>query len=185
MSGADGAMVRAMKAPLQILAVTGALAAAAACGKKPDRPAEPSGSAELATPDAATTRPTNDAAAAADANAASPDAASAAPPDTTDPLLTVCPKVLEKLEECADDRALADALMAGANAKERKRIKALIGEIAEWPLAPCQNLAANYEFNGMLNHWDMLADPGILTSCGALGAAVAAAGGLFGGDQAF
>jgi hypothetical protein len=108
-----------------------------------------------------------------------PDAAAA----PADPLKSICPQVIEKIVECAEDKEFAKALKEGTNAREQKVISRLIGEIAEWPMNLCNNLAASYEYSGLLDHWDQLADPQILTSCGKLGAAVKAAGGLFGGDS--
>ena len=126
------------------------------------------------------------------ATATTPDAApppvDAAPPPVdaapADPIATVCPALLAKIEECVEDPAFTAALLQGANAKEQKKIKKLIAEVAEWPVNPCQNLAANYEFTGFFGHWDEVSDPAILETCAKLGAAVKAAGGLFGGDQA-
>jgi hypothetical protein len=155
------------------------LALLSAC-KKSEAPAPASGSEVAAQP------------ASAPADAAPPPpppvdavAADAAPPATDpDPLKSICPKVIAKIQECSADKEFAGALLDGANAKDQKKIRKLIAEIAEWPINYCNNLAANYQFEGLLNHWDQLADPAILESCGKLGTAVKAAGGLFGGDQA-
>jgi hypothetical protein len=126
-------------------------------------------------------------------DASAPPPVDAPPPDAAkvDPaaaaaerLKTVCPKVIGKIQECAKDKDFAKALSEGADAKAQKKNKKLIAEIAEWPVEYCNNFAANYEFEGFLNHWDQLSDPAILESCGKLGAAVKAAGGLFGGEQA-
>lgn len=89
------------------------------------------------------------------------------------------------IEECSTDKELFAALTAGSSAKEKAKVRKLIAEVAEWPISYCNNLAASYQFEGFLGHWDQLADPAILTSCGSLGVAVKAAGGLFGGDQAW
>lgn len=164
-----------------------ALALSLSACKKNDTPTEPGGNRDSIGTSTQPPPPLVDAAAAPpDAAAAPPDAA-AAPPDAAapaDPMTTVCPKVLAKIEECVEDKAFVDALMKGADAKQKKIIKRLIAEVAEWTANPCVDMAANYEFPGFTNRWEQVSDPAILESCGKLGAAVQAAGGLFGGDQA-
>lgn len=108
-----------------------------------------------------------------------PDASGA----VEDPLKSICPQVLAKISECSGDKEFEKALKEGADAKQQKLITRLIAGIAEWPVAPCANLAATYEHEGFLDRWKELSDPKILESCASLGAAVRAAGGLFGGDS--
>jgi hypothetical protein len=175
-----------------LIATLFALAASAACKKseeKPAAPVEPAKDAAPVTPvvvDAAAPptdapKPPVDAAAAAADAAAPADAAKA----DADPLKSICPKVLAKIVECKEDKEFAKALKDGADAKEQKKIGKLIAGIEEWPTTnPCGNLAASYEFEGFIDKWDQLADPALLESCAKLGAAVKAAGGLFGGDAA-
>lgn len=163
-----------------------ALALSLSACKKNDKPTESGGSGKTAEP---TPVAPADAAAPAPPDAAAPATADAAPTPATptepaDPMTTVCPKVLAKIEECVEDKAFVDALMKGADAKQKKIIKRLIAEVAEWTANPCADMAANYEFSGFTNHWEQVSDPAILESCGKLGEAVQAAGGLFGGDQA-
>lgn len=100
-----------------------------------------------------------------------------------DPLKSICPQVLAKITECSADKEFEKALKEGADAKQQKLITRLITGIAEWPVAPCSNLAATYEHEGFLDRWKELSDPKILESCASLGAAVRGAGGLFGGDS--
>lgn len=121
-------------------------------------------------------------------DAAPPPPPDAAPlPDASgaveDPLKSICPQVLAKISECSEDKEFEKALKEGADAKQQKLITRLIAGIAEWPVAPCANLAATYQHEGFLDRWKELSDPKILESCAALGAAVRAAGGLFGGDS--
>lgn len=104
---------------------------------------------------------------------------------TGDPLKDVCPQVLEKIQGCAEDKEFAAALQEGADAKQKKIIAGLIKEIADWPMGLCSNFAASYQYEGFIDHWDQLSDPAILETCAKLGAAVKAAGGLFGGDAAY
>jgi hypothetical protein len=160
------------------------LALALLCGCKKHEAAG-TGSPAAAGSGSATAPAPIDAAPPPPVDAPPPDAAKADPGVGAAELQkTVCPKVIEKIEACAKEKEFAKALSEGADAKEQKKIKKLIGEIAEWPTEYCSNFAANYQFVGFLDHWDQLADPAILESCGKLGAAVKAAGGLFGGDQA-
>lgn len=165
-----------------------ALALSLSACKKNDKPTESGGSGKTAEPVApadAAAPPADAAASPADAATPPPaDAAAATPTEPADPMTTVCPKVLAKIEECVEDKAFVEALMKGADAKQKKIIKRLIAEVAEWTANPCVDMAANYEFPGFTNRWEQVADPAILESCGKLGEAVQAAGGLFGGDQA-
>lgn len=167
-----------------------ALALSLSACKKNDKPTESGGTADPGGKTAETAPvAAADAAAPAPADAAAPATADAAPAPATptepaDPMTTVCPKVLAKIEECVGDKAFVDALMKGADAKQKKIIKRLIAEVAEWTANPCVDMAANYEFPGFTNRWEQVSDPAILESCGKLGEAVQAAGGLFGGDQA-
>lgn len=166
-----------------------ALALSLSACKKNDKPTESAGTAD---PGGKPAEPTPvapaDASAPPPADAAPPTADAAAtaatPTEPADPMTTVCPKVLAKIEECVEDKAFVEALMKGADAKQKKIIKRLIAEVAEWTANPCADMAANYEFAGFTNHWEQVSDPAILESCGKLGEAVQAAGGLFGGDQA-
>jgi len=125
-----------------------------------------------------------------DAPVPPPPPADAAPPPLPDasgviedPLKAICPQVLAKIVECSEDKEFEKALKEGASAKDQKLITRLITGIAEWPSPPCGSLAASYEHTGFLDRWKDLSDPAILESCAKLGAAVKAAGGLFGGDS--
>jgi hypothetical protein len=102
----------------------------------------------------------------------------------SDPLVSICPRVLARIVECRDDPAFASALTAGTSNMHRMKIRELIDGISDWPINPCPNLLPSYEVEGFLDRWDELADPTILESCDALGTAVKAAGGLFGGEGA-
>jgi hypothetical protein len=180
---------------LFLIAAVLALASGAACKKSENKPAEPAKDAAAATPPTPTPTvdaapvPSADAAKSADATPAAADAPAAAPADAAkadaDPLKSICPQVLAKIVECKEDKEFEKALKEGADAKEQKKIGKLIAGISEWPsVSPCANLAASYEFEGFIDKWDQLKDPAILESCAKLGAAVKAAGGLFGGDAA-
>lgn len=161
----------------------------AGCKKAQEKPAAPADAAPLAPATVDAAPPQTDAPAKVDAPAPAVDGGAAAAADAAkadaDPLKSVCPQVLAKIMECKEDKEFAKALKEGADAKEQKKIGKLIAGISEWPTtSPCNNLAASYEFEGFIDHWDKLSDPAILESCAKLGAAVKAAGGLFGGDAA-
>ncbi len=160
-----------------LMVALGASAALAGCKKPEEKPATPTTEAAPQPPPADAAAPTPP---PADAAPPPVDAAPAAP---ADPLKTVCPQVLAKIVECAEDKEFAKALKEGASAKDEKTISKLIKGIGEWPSPPCGSLAAAYEYDGFLDRWAELADPAILESCAKLGAAVKAAGGLFGGDS--
>jgi hypothetical protein len=115
---------------------------------------------------------------------APPPPSDAAPAAPADPLTSVCPKLLAKIEECVDDKDFVAALMKDADAKKKKLVKRLLAEVADWTANPCADMAASYEYQGFTNKWDKVSDPAILENCAKLGEAVHAAGGLFGGDQA-
>lgn len=156
----------------------------AACGKKPDAvppPVKDDGSARIVT------APPIDAAppVAPDASAP-PPAADAAPATQADYMAALCPKVLPKIVECQKDATFIAALNVGADAKQKKITKSLLAEVAKWPDGmSCGDLAPAYQYGGFTYHWDQLAAvPDALDSCAKLGAAIQAAGGLFGGDQA-
>lgn len=153
----------------------GASAALVGCKKSEDKPAAP------AAPEAGP--PPAPADAAPPPVDAAPAPVDAAPAAVVDPLKTVCPQVLAKIMECAEDKEFEKALKEGASGKDQKTISKLITGIGEWPSTPCGSLAATYEHDGFLDRWSELADPAILESCAKLGAAVKAAGGLYGGDS--
>lgn len=163
---------------IALAAVLGVAVAGVGCKKKEDKPAAP---VEPTTPtpavvDAAPPPPPVD--------AAPPvvDAAAAAAP-MGDPLKTICPQVMAKIVECSADKDFEKALKEGANQAQQRQIGLLIASIATWTNSPCTTFAATYQFEGFLDRWEELKDPAILESCGKLGAAVKAAGGLFGGDS--
>ncbi len=164
------------------LAVVGVGVAGVGCKKKEDKPAAPAAPTPApvpATVDAAPPPPPPP------VDAAPPvvDAAAAAAAPAGDPLKTICPQVMEKIVECSADKDFEKALKEGAAPAQQRQISLLIASIAEWSATPCTTFAATYQFEGFLDRWEELKDPAILESCGKLGAAVKAAGGLFGGDS--
>lgn len=160
--------------PLAMSLIAALALGAGGCKKKEEAQQQPPVASETKPEPAATV----DAPPPPDA-APLPDAAGA----VEDPLKSICPQVLAKITECSADKEFEKALKEGADAKQQKLITRLITGIAEWPVAPCANLAATYEHEGFLDRWKELSDPKILESCASLGAAVRAAGGLFGGDS--
>lgn len=165
-----------VRSPVAVVVV--ALVVGLACGKK----------AETAAPPPAHDDGSGKPAAVVDAAAARPDAAPAPAADAEPPnyFQTLCPQLRTKIVECIKDPAFIAALDEGATAKAKKINKALRKEAAEWPDLTCTNLAPSYQYSGFLGGLEQLAAiPDLMSSCAKLGAGIKAAGGLFGGDQAW
>lgn len=99
-----------------------------------------------------------------------------------DPL---CKQVAKKIVECADAPEFATALDDGATAAQKKINARLRKGIADWqsPMELCNNAwgLLNYEYSGFLDSPGVFKAANALASCGELGAAVKAGGGLVGG----
>jgi hypothetical protein len=130
-------------------------------------------------------------------SSAVPDAAPPPPPDAAAPSIDaaavddnprtseLCGEVLVKIVACRKDKAFLAALANGADGKRKAADKKHLRQIAKWRYTDCGALPTAIEDGGFLDHWRTVAGaPGILDSCAKLGAAVRAAGGLFGGDVA-
>lgn len=153
------------------------LACSVGCDKKPSPAPAPVASdarGSSASPDAAipldAATPTVDAAAAADAD-----------PRTSE----LCGEVLVKIVACRRDKQFLAALDDGVDAKRKAANKKHLRQIVKWRYTDCGALPTAIEDGGFLDHWTTVAAaPGLLDSCAKLGAALRAAGGLFGGDVA-
>lgn len=162
------------------------IAAVIGCGNKPeppppvavvaDAPGTSPSDARGASPDAAP--PPADA-------APSVDAAAAAAADEDPRTSELCGEVLVKIVACRKDKTFLAALADGADAKRKAADKKHLRQIVKWRYTDCGALPTAIEDGGFLEHWHTVASaPGLLDSCAKLGAAVRAAGGLFGGDVA-
>lgn len=180
------------------------MACSLGCGKKPDSGAPPAddkkpaaGSGSAAADSAATAgsaaatgsaAPTAGSAAPATGSATPPAAGSAAPPAAadTDPRTSeLCSEVLVKILDCHKDKAFLAALDEGVDAKRKTANKKHLVQIVKWKYNDCGALPTAIEDGGFLDNWATVSGtPGVLDSCGKLGAALRQAGGLFGGDIA-
>jgi len=100
---------------------------------------------------------------------------------------TGCPKVLERIGQCAADKAFLAALTAGADKADKKTILGRAADakrFAKDAKGICGELpSVSYEDEGFLaGNWSALAAPETLADCAKLGAAVKDAGGLYGGS---
>jgi hypothetical protein len=161
------------------------MACSPGCGKKPEPDTAPVSHDErkpvasldaavpTTTPDAPPPPPpppTVDAAVAADDN-----------PRTSE----LCSEVLEKIVACHKDKEFLSALDEGVDARRKAADKKHLAQIVKWHYTDCGALPTAIEDGGFLDNWSRVsAMPGILESCGKLGTALQAAGGLFGGDVA-
>ncbi|HMG54238.1 MAG TPA: hypothetical protein VK601_12165, partial [Kofleriaceae bacterium] len=96
-----------------------------------------------------------------------------------DPL---CVQVADQIRACAGKPEFIAALDDGATAAQKKVNARLRKAVKQWQTSHelCSNAwdIINYEYTGFLDNPAPLKAPGALASCGALGAAVKAAGGL-------
>ena len=141
----------------------------------------------IAPPDAAAPAPVPDAAAPApDAAAPTPDAAAPQAAEDDNPRTSeLCGEVIVKIVDCHKDKQFLSALNEGVDAKRKAANKHHLKQIVSWRYNDCGSLPTAIEDGGFLDHWSVVAGmPGILDSCGKLGTALQAAGGLFGGDVA-
>jgi hypothetical protein len=164
------------------------MAGSPGCGKKPEsepapatsdprKPAASPGSAATAPPVAAPP-------ATPDAAAPNVDAAVAAADDNPR-TSELCGEVLLKIVACHKDKQFLAALDDGVDAKRKAADKKHLVQIVKWSYNDCGALPTAIEDGGFLDSWSTVSGtPGILESCGKLGAALRAAGGLFGGDVA-
>jgi hypothetical protein len=156
------------------------------CGKKPEPGTAPavSDTRKPASPDAAvTTTPPDAAAAPPDAAAPTVDAAVAV--DDNPRTSELCGEVLLKIVACHKDKQFLSALDEGVDRKRKTANKKHLVQIVKWRYTDCGALPTAIEDGGFLDSWSTVSGtPGILDSCGKLGAAVRSAGGLFGGDVA-
>jgi hypothetical protein len=159
------------------------MACSLGCDKKPapeKAPVVAEPPKPIAPPDAAPAAPPPDAA-ATPPDAAAPQAAEDDNPRTSE----LCGEVIVKIVDCHKDKQFLSALNEGVDAKRKAANKHHLKQIVSWRYNDCGSLPTAIEDGGFLDHWSVVAGmPGILDSCGKLGTALQAAGGLFGGDVA-
>jgi hypothetical protein len=176
------------------------MACSPGCGKKPDPDTAPVAHDErklVASPGAAVPTTTPDATPQTPPPPSPPSPPSPSPPPLVDAAVAavaaddnprtseLCSEVLEKIVACRKDKEFLSALDEGVDAKRKAANKKHLVQIVKWHYTDCGALPTAIEDGGFLDNWSRVsAMPGILESCGKLGTALQAAGGLFGGDVA-